>query len=118
LYKKLKFNLIGPLDSKTVVFDDAVNFLLFDTKEEADFVYHVITSTPALELLESMIFWDEKRPITIQVLRRLSIKEIAREPGEIEQYQQWAEDQQASHTGQLELGIAEQETKYHAVTSG
>ena len=78
LYKKLKFNLIGPLDGKTVVFDDTVNFLSFDTKEEAEFVYHLITSTPALEFLESMIFWDEKRPITTQVLRKLSIKEVAK----------------------------------------
>lgn len=117
LYKKLKFNLVGPLDGKTVVFDDTVNFLSFDTKEEAEFVYRLITSTPALEFLESMIFWDEKRPITTQVLRRLSIKEIARELGEVEQYQQWAEDPQASHAGQLELGIAEQKTKYHAATS-
>ncbi len=117
LYKKLKFNLVGPLDGKTVVFDDTVNFLSFDTIEEAEFVYHLITSTPALEFLESMVFWDEKRPITTQVLRRLSIKEIARELGEIEQYQQWAEDQQTSHSGQLELGIAEKKSNYNTAAS-
>lgn len=117
LYKKLKFNLIGPLDGKTVLFDDTVNFLSFDTKEEAEFVYHLITSPPALEFLDSMIFWDEKRPITTQVLRRLSIKEIARELGEVEQYQQWAENKQAFHTGQLELGIAEKKAKYRAASS-
>lgn len=117
LYKKLKFNLIGPLDGKTVVFDDTVNFLSFETKEEAEFVYHLITSNPALEFLESMIFWDEKRPITTRVLRRLSIKEVARELGEIEQYQRWAEDQQTSHNGQLELGIAEQKSNYDTAVS-
>ncbi len=117
LYKKLKFNIVGPLDGKTVLFDDTVNFLSFDTKEEAEFVYHLVTSTPALEFLESMVFWDEKRPITTRLLRRLSIKEIARELGEIEQYQRWVEDQQASHTGQLELGIAEQRSNYDTALS-
>ena len=92
-YKKLKFSLIHPLDGKPVVFDDTINFLSFDTKEGAEFVYDLITSTPALEFLESMVFWDEKRPITIQVLGRLSIKEVAKEMGQIEKYQQWAEKQ-------------------------
>jgi len=78
LYKKLQFVLIGPLDGKSVVFDDTVNFLSFDTEEEALSVYQVLTSKPATEFLESMVFWDEKRPITTQLLRRLSIREIAR----------------------------------------
>ena len=94
LYKKLNFSLVGPLDDKTVVFDDTVNFLSFDTREETEFVYHLITSTPALEFLESMVFWDDKRPITTQVLRRLSIKEIAKELGEIRQYQRWVATRQ------------------------
>ena len=113
----MKFNLIGPLDGKTVIFDDTVNFLSFDTKEEAEFIYHLVTSTPALEFLESMVFWDEKRPITTQILRRLSIKEIARELGEIEKYQRWAEDQQTSYADQLELGIAEKISNYNTAAS-
>jgi len=50
-YKRLNFNLVGPLDGKTVVFDDTVNFISFDTEEEARFVYHLVTSDPALEFL-------------------------------------------------------------------
>ncbi len=106
LYKRLKFNLVGPLDGKTVVFDDTVNFLYFDTEEEAKFVYDLLTSVPALEFLESMIFWDEKRPITAEILRRLSLKEMAGELGELTQYQRWAKVQPSNFTGQMELGIA------------
>ncbi len=87
LYKKLQFHLVGPLDGKTVAFDDTVNFLSFDTEEEATLVFRLLTSSPALEFLESMVFWDEKRPITVQLLRRLSIKKVARELGELPQYQ-------------------------------
>jgi len=117
LYKKLKFTLVGPLDGKIVALDDTVNFLSFDTEEEARFIYRLITSIPALEFLKSMIFWDEKRPITIEILRRLSLKEMARELGELAQYQSWTVQAQPSNfTGQMELGIAESESKYSAGT--
>ena len=117
LYKKLKFNLVGPLDGKTVAFDDTVNFLSFDTEEEAQFIFHLVTSTPALSFLESMIFWDEKRPITIHLLKRLSLKEVAKELGEISQYQELWQVQSSNLVGQMELGIAEDSSKYKASTS-
>jgi hypothetical protein len=117
LYKTLKFNLVGSLDGKTVAFDDTVNFLSFDTEEEAKFIYRLITSTPALEFLESMIFWDEKRPITAQILRRLSIKEIARELGELSQYQEWSQAYSPIFKGQMELKIAERRSNYNAKAS-
>ena len=112
LYKRLKFNLVGLLDGKTVVFDDTVNFLSFDSEEEARFIYRLITSVPAMEFLESMIFWDEKRPITVEILRRLSLKEVARELGELEQYHSLIESQSAGFAGQMELAIAEGKSRY------
>ncbi|MBK5970983.1 MULTISPECIES: N-6 DNA methylase [Thiorhodovibrio] len=111
LYKKLRFNLVGPMDGKPVAFDDTVNFLAFDTEAEAAFVYRMVTSPPAMEFLESMVFWDEKRPITTQLLRRLSIKEVAREIGSLEEYLKWA-DSPRQTLGQLELGIAEKKNRY------
>ncbi len=112
LYKELKFSLVGPLDGKAVVFDDTVNFLSFDTQEEAKFIYRLITSVSAHEFLESMIFWDDKRPVTIEILRRLSLKEVAREIGELAQYQRWVESQPPNVTGQIELILAGKEAKY------
>ncbi len=111
LYKKLNFNLVGPLNNKTVVFDDTVNFVSFDTRQEAEFVYRLVTSPAALEFLDSMIFWDEKRPITTEILRRLSFKEVARELGELEEYYSWAETK-TNNEGQLELAIAETRGEY------
>ncbi|MCD6321493.1 MAG: N-6 DNA methylase [Clostridiales bacterium] len=113
-YKRLNFNLVGPLDNKTVAFDDTVNFLSFDSEDEARFIHSLIVSKPALEFLESMIFWDEKRPITIDILRRLSLKEIAKELGVLVQYEHWAEVQSSTGLGQLELGIAENRSTYEA----
>lgn len=114
LYKRFQFNFVPPLDGKPVFFDDTVNFLSFDSEGEAKFVFHLITSPPSLEFLESMIFWDEKRPITTQILRRLSIRELATELGEIEEYRNWAESRTTNFVGQMELGIAESRAKYLA----
>ena len=91
LYKKLDFRLIKPIDGKSVIFDDTVNFLSFETEEEAKFIFGLITSNPSLEFLDSIIFWDEKRPIKIDILKRLSFKAIAKELGALENYLQWAE---------------------------
>ena len=118
LYKKLRFDLVGPLDGKTVVFDDTVNFLSFDSKQEAQFVHRLLTSAPALEFLESMIFWGEKRPVTVQLLRRLSIRSVAGELGELAQYQAWAGSRLPAVAGQLELGIAEKKPKHKARVGG
>jgi Methyltransferase domain len=112
LYKKLNFCLIGSLDSKPVIFDDTVNFLSFDIEEEARFVFEVITSQPALNFFESMIFWDEKRPITIDILRRLSIKAVAKEIGILDQYLYWASTNHFSSNGQLELSLSESIAEY------
>ncbi len=107
LYKRLNFCLVKPLDGKSVMFDDTVNFLSFETEEEAKFIFRLVSSNPSLEFLDSMIFWDEKRPVTIDILRRLSLKAVARELGALENYRQWAETIQISSNSQLEFGLAE-----------
>jgi hypothetical protein len=112
LYKQLRFSLIAPLDGKPVMFDDTVNFLSFENEEEAQFIFKLVTSNPSLEFLDSMIFWDEKRPITIDILRRLSLKAVARELGVLESYLEWAEIFQVASNGQLELGLTEQPSSY------
>jgi hypothetical protein len=112
LYKRLSFCLVKPLDGKSVIFDDTVNFLSFETEVEAKFIFGLLTSNPSLEFLDSMIFWDEKRPITIDILKRLSLKAVARELGILENYLQWAEAVQINSNGQLEFGLAEQPSHY------
>ena len=54
-----------------------VNFLSFDSQAEAEFILEFLTSKPAQSCLDSMIFWDDKRPITIDILRRLSLQAVA-----------------------------------------
>lgn len=71
LYKHLRFRLVGPINGKTVMFDDTVYCLSFDTEEEAAQTLALIQSSPATDLLMSLIFWDDKRPIKTSILNVL-----------------------------------------------
>jgi tRNA1(Val) A37 N6-methylase TrmN6 len=117
LYKRLNFCLVSPLAGKSVIFDDTVNFLSFETEVEARSILALVTATPALEFLDAMIFWDEKRPITIELLRRLSLRAVAQEIGMLAEYLGWAEAIQINHCGQLELGLAEPASQYIIVSN-
>jgi hypothetical protein len=105
LYKKLGFQLISPLNSKPVMLDDTVNFLSFDSQSEAEFILQLLTSEPAQNCLDSMIFWDDKRPITIEILRRLSLQAVARELECLDLYTHWAKAIHVNRQGQLEFGL-------------
>jgi len=79
-YKKLRFLRIGPpARGNPVVFDDTVYLLPCWSEEEAAFLDDLLNSPPATEFYNSMAHWDEKRPITVDLLRRLSIRKLAAE---------------------------------------
>jgi hypothetical protein len=76
-YKTLTFVKVGPVDERPVVFDDTIYFLPCWSEEEATFIEELLASEQAREFFHSMVHWDEKRPITIDVLKRLSIRNLA-----------------------------------------
>ena len=59
------------------MFDDTIYFLPCWSEEEAAFVETLLHSDAAEAFLHSMIHWDEKRPITVEILKRLSIRKLA-----------------------------------------
>jgi hypothetical protein len=85
-YKKLNFVKIGPVGQRPAVFDDTVYFLPCHSEAEADFLCTLLNSNEAQEFYGSMVFWADKRPITIDLLRRLSLKRLATELGQSERY--------------------------------
>ena len=88
-YKKLRFIKIGPIDQQPVVFDDTVYFLPCHSEAEADFLCSLLNSHGAGEFYKSMIFWSDKRPITVDLLKRLSLKKLAHDLGQSELYDQF-----------------------------
>ena len=47
------------------------------SEEEADFIHSLVESTPYSRLLSAMLFLEEKRPITADKLKRISLEKIA-----------------------------------------
>ena len=77
LYKKIKFQLIGPEDGKAIMVDDTCNFISFDTEAEARLIYGLLTSQEVTTFLNATIFWDSKRPITAEVLNSIDLLHVA-----------------------------------------
>lgn len=71
LYKSLDFRLIAPIEGKPVMFDDTVYYLSFDEEAEAQQIFALLNAGAAKELLSSLIFWDEKRPVKASILNLL-----------------------------------------------
>jgi len=86
LYKNIKFALVGLYNDKPVVFDDTCYMLGFDKKSEASFVYEVLTSDIAKKFIDSLVFKDNKRPITVALLNRISIEPISKKLGIHDEY--------------------------------
>jgi len=77
-YKKLQFTTIGPYSGKPTVLDDTSYFVPCQSEQEAHHVASLLNSAPARAFFSAYIFWDTKRPITIETLRRLDLAALAR----------------------------------------
>ena len=78
-YKKLDFKVVGPYGNKPTVLDDTCYFVACRTKKEALFIAELLNSDIANDFFSAFIFWDEKRPITVEILKRLDLLILARE---------------------------------------
>ncbi len=74
--KRLDFQVVAPYRGKPVMVDDTVCFLPCGTEAEARSIAGLLNSEPARQFLESMIFWVDKRPITIELLKRLDLRAL------------------------------------------
>lgn len=77
LYKRLEFKVIGPHGGKPIVLDDTCYFLACKTEDEARLLARLLASQAAQEFFAAFVFWDAKRPITADILRRLDFKRLA-----------------------------------------
>src|ERR1017187_9053904 len=76
-YKRLDFRVAGPRAGRAVMLDDTAYFLGCQEESEAVLLADLLNSAPARGLLSSLVFWDAKRPITVDVLRQVSIERLA-----------------------------------------
>ncbi len=78
-YKKLSFRAIGPQAGKPVMLDDTCYFLACKSEEEAKGIAGMLNSEIAEQFFTSLIFWDAKRPITIELLKQIDLLTLARQ---------------------------------------
>ncbi len=76
-YKSLDFRVISPHNDKPVMVDDTVYFLSCSSQEEAQFLIEILNSCESKAALSSMIFWQDKRPITADVLHKLNLRALS-----------------------------------------
>ncbi|RPA60318.1 SAM-dependent methyltransferase [Shewanella frigidimarina] len=81
MYKNFSFAKVGLFNDKAIVLDDTCYMLGFETKEEANLVYTLLSSEVCKKFINSIVFTDNKRPITVALLNRINLKEIAIEAG-------------------------------------
>ena len=73
-YKRLHFRCVAPFSGKCVVLDDTCYFLPCDSEDEANHLTSALNSEKATGYLNSLVFWDAKRPITAGLLSSLDIR--------------------------------------------
>lgn len=78
-HKVPQSRLYGPVSGQPVAFDDVCYMLPFNDGLEAAAVFRLLTAPLAAHLLESLVFWDAKRPITKKLLSRINLAVVASE---------------------------------------
>ena len=79
-YKRLDFQVVGSFDGKPIVPDDTVYFLPCRHEPDARRLAGLLNSDAARGFFSAFVFWDAKRPITAELLRRLDLGALADEP--------------------------------------
>lgn len=81
LYKNLRFQAVGMAGGKPVMLDDTCYFVPCDSKQEAEFVADLLNSETAQRFISALVFSDAKRPVTVDVLKRIDLKKLAERMG-------------------------------------
>ena len=84
-YKSLHFRVVCPSAGKPVVLDDTCYFIACQTQEEAACIAEMLNNEVAQKFFSAFIFWDAKRPVTIELLQRLDLLALAKELGKDKQ---------------------------------
>lgn len=76
LHKEARFRAVGPIEERAVVFDDTCYFVPVPTARQATALAAILNSNPCQNAIESLAFWDAKRPITKKLLQRLDLRAV------------------------------------------
>ena len=76
LYKTPRFRSVGPVSGRPVMLDDTCYFIACRSPEQAALLTGLLNDPICLDVIQSFVFADAKRPITKKVLQRIDLKAI------------------------------------------
>ena len=76
-YQNFAFNVVGHLNEKPIMVDDTCYFIPCESYEEANFFAQLLNSEITKKFIRTLVFFDTKRAINIDLLKRLDLKKIA-----------------------------------------
>lgn len=79
MYKQLKFSAIGPLHGCPVQFDDTCYFIACSTAKQAAIITCLLNHPICHDFLQSIVFWDAKRPITKKLLQCVDLRAVLKQ---------------------------------------
>jgi hypothetical protein len=103
LYKSIKFSVVGSESNKPIMLDDTCYFISCYCENEVYLLGKLLNSEICYQFLKSLIFFDAKRPITIDILKRVDLKKIAEHFNEKEKVIEYLAQANASTTNQLQI---------------
>ena len=104
LYKSFSFSVVPPSGNRPVMVDDTCYSIPCNTEAEAHLLRDLLSSKPALAFLRSLVFADAKRPITIDILRRISFVAVAQHLGRLEELAQFIHSEEPRRQMTLLMG--------------
>jgi len=79
LYKNYIFSVVGNKNEKPVMVDDTCYLLPCCNKKEATLICGLLNSDPCRNFMKSLAFLDSKRPVNIDLLKRIDLSSLAKE---------------------------------------
>ncbi len=105
LYKSFSFSVVPPLANRPVMVDDTCYSLSCNTEAEAHLLCDLLSSSLALTFLRSLVFADAKRPITIDILRRISLVSVAQRLGRLEELEQFIQAEKSGFATERQMTL-------------
>jgi hypothetical protein len=110
LYKNCRFEVIGKSHGKPIVLDDTCYFIPCNSEAEARFACDLLNSDLCQRFLHSLVFFDAKRPITIDILKRIDLKRLAEKMNKEKEAQEYLRYARVFEDGQPLLVSEKKET--------
>ena len=112
LYNTFRFVVISSEAGRPVMLDDTCYSIACSSGEESYLIADLLNSDIAQRFLKSLVFLDSKRPITTDVLRRISLVALAHRLGRLEDLTPYLEQSEAyKSAGQIQLQLVMERRK-------